>query len=76
MYAIRSYYENQPLTIDQVKILHTNKTAKLIAASLVMGAVIVGLDKKVQDALYDFGIDLGLLFQIQDDIIDESYNFV
>ena len=37
-----------------------------------MGAVIVELDKKVQDALYDFGIDLGLLFQIQDDIIDET----
>ncbi len=70
--AIDCYFENQPLTIDQVKILHTNKTAKLIAASLVMGAVIVGLDKKVQDALYDFGIDLGLLFQIQDDIIDET----
>ena len=37
-----------------------------------MGAVIVGLDLKVQKALYDFGIDLGLLFQIQDDIIDET----
>lgn len=70
--AIDCYFENQPLSIDQVKILHINKTAKLIAASLVMGAVIVGLDKKVQDALYDFGIDLGLLFQIQDDIIDET----
>ena len=54
------------------KTLQKNKTAKLIAASLQMGAVIVGLDKKVQDALYDFGIDLGLLFQIQDDIIDET----
>lgn len=70
--AIDCYFENQPLTIDQVKLLHINKTAKLIAASLVMGGVIVGLDKKVQDALYDFGIDLGLLFQIQDDIIDET----
>jgi len=70
--AIDCYFENQPLTIDQVKVLHINKTAKLIAASLVMGAVIVRLDRKVQDALYDFGIDLGLLFQIQDDIIDET----
>ena len=70
--AIDCYFENQPLTIDQVKVLHTNKTAKLIAASLQMGAVIVGLDTKVQKALYDFGIDLGLLFQIQDDIIDET----
>lgn len=70
--AIDCYFENQPLTIEQVKILHINKTAKLIAASLQMGAVIVGLDAQVQKELYDFGIDLGLLFQIQDDIIDET----
>ena len=70
--AIDCYFENQPLSIEQVKVLHTNKTAKLIAASMVMGAVIVGLDNKAQKALYDFGIDLGLLFQIQDDIIDET----
>ncbi|MEN8727573.1 MAG: polyprenyl synthetase family protein, partial [Sulfurovum sp.] len=70
--AIDCYFENKPLDLEQVKTLHKNKTAKLIAVSLQMGAVIVGLDKKVQDALYDFGIDLGLLFQIQDDIIDET----
>ncbi len=70
--AIDCYFENKPLALEQIKTLHTNKTAKLIAVSLQMGAVIVGLEKKVQDALYDFGIDLGLLFQIQDDIIDET----
>ena len=70
--AIDCYFENTPLTIEQVKELHRNKTAKLIAVSLQMGAVIVGLEKKVQDELYAFGIDLGLLFQIQDDIIDET----
>ncbi|UPT77704.1 polyprenyl synthetase family protein [Sulfurovum sp. XGS-02] len=70
--AIDCYFENQPLDIEQVKTLHKNKTAKLIATSMQMGAVIVGLEKKAQDALYDFGIDLGLLFQIQDDIIDET----
>ncbi len=70
--AIDCYFENKPLTLEQVKILHTNKTAKLIAVSLQMGAVIVGLEKKIQDELYAFGIDLGLLFQIQDDIIDET----
>ncbi len=70
--AIDCYFENTPLELEQVKTLHKNKTAKLIAVSLQMGAVIVGLEKKVQDALYDFGIDLGLLFQIQDDIIDET----
>ncbi len=70
--AIDCYFENKPLSLDEVKILHTNKTAKLIAASLQMGAVIVRLDREMQKTLYDFGIDLGLLFQIQDDIIDET----
>ncbi len=70
--AIDCYFENRPLELEQVKTLHKNKTAKLIAVSLQMGAVIVGLDKKAQDDLYAFGIDLGLLFQIQDDIIDET----
>ena len=68
--AIDLAYENKPLKLEQVEILHLNKTAKLIAASLVMGAVIVGLDSKVKDKLYKFGLDLGLLFQVQDDIID------
>ncbi len=70
--SIDLYFENEPLTLEQVKVLHKNKTAKLIATSLLMGAVIVGLRKSKQDELYDFGIDLGLLFQIQDDIIDET----
>ncbi|OHD97119.1 MAG: geranyl transferase [Sulfurimonas sp. RIFCSPHIGHO2_12_FULL_36_9] len=67
--AIDCYFENKPLSIEDVKILHTNKTAKLIAASLKMGAIIVGREK-LGEKLYDFGIKLGLLFQIQDDILD------
>ena len=72
--AIDLYFENRPLTLEQIKFLHKNKTAKLIATSLLMGAVIVELDKEEQDKLYSFGIDLGLLFQIQDDIIDETHS--
>ena len=67
--AIDCYFENKPLKVEDIKILHTNKTAKLIAASLKMGAIIVGRED-VGERLYDFGIKLGLLFQIQDDILD------
>jgi len=70
--AIDLYFENTPLNIEQIKELHINKTAKLIAASLQMGAVIAAQSKQTQDSLYDFGIGLGLLFQIQDDIIDKT----
>ncbi|MDD5717266.1 MAG: polyprenyl synthetase family protein [Sulfuricurvum sp.] len=67
--AIDCYFENQRLELDQVKMLHIHKTGKLIAASLQMGAYIVGREE-IAEELYDFGIDLGLLFQIQDDILD------
>ncbi|PHR59578.1 MAG: geranyl transferase [Arcobacter sp.] len=67
--AIDCQFENQPLRIEQVKILHINKTAKLIAASLQMGAIISGQNDLAKE-LYDFGIKLGLLFQVQDDILD------
>jgi farnesyl diphosphate synthase len=67
--AIDCYFENRPLKVEDIRVLHTNKTAKLIAASLKMGAIIVGKED-LADKLYDFGIKLGLLFQIQDDILD------
>ena len=67
--AIDCYFENKPLKVEDIKFLHTNKTAKLIAASLKMGAIIVGKEE-LGEKLYDFGIKLGLLFQIQDDILD------
>jgi len=70
--AIDCYFENQKLELSQLEFLHIHKTAKLIAASLKMGAVIANLDLETQTKLYDFGIDIGLLFQIQDDIIDET----
>ncbi len=67
--AIDCHFEHTRLNLEEVKFLHTNKTAKLIAAALQMGAVIVG-ESALEAPLYDFGIDLGLLFQIQDDILD------
>ncbi len=67
--AIDCYFENKPLALEDIKFLHTNKTAKLIAASLKMGAIIAG-EEKLEDMIYDFGLKLGLLFQIQDDILD------
>lgn len=69
--AIDCFFENKPLEVDAVKFMHVHKTAKLIASALEMGAIIAGVSKTFQSTLYDFGIKLGLLFQIQDDILDE-----
>lgn len=68
--AIDCHFENILLDIEQLKLLHINKTAKLIACALEMGVIIVGGDKTLQKNLYDFGLEVGLLFQIQDDILD------
>lgn len=70
--AIDCFFENQKLELEQLEFLHIHKTAKLIAASLKMGAIIAEYDLQTQEKLYNFGIDMGLLFQIQDDIIDET----
>ena len=69
--AIDLFFENKPLDIEKLKYLHIHKTAKLIAGSLKMGAIIADYDLETKNSIYDFGIELGLLFQMQDDIIDE-----
>lgn len=70
--AIDCFFEDKPLNIDELSFLHVHKTAKLIAASLLMGAVICEMKKGDQETLYGFGLKLGLLFQVQDDIIDAT----
>lgn len=46
------------------------KTAVLVAASLKMGAIIAGASDSDAEAIYDFGRDLGIAFQLQDDYLD------
>jgi geranylgeranyl diphosphate synthase type II len=46
------------------------KTAVLLAASVKIGAIIGGADDKDSELLYEFGRNLGLAFQIQDDLLD------
>jgi geranylgeranyl diphosphate synthase type II len=46
------------------------KTAVLLAASVKIGAIIGGADDKDSELMYEFGKNLGLAFQIQDDLLD------
>jgi geranylgeranyl diphosphate synthase type II len=46
------------------------KTAVLIAASLKTGAVVGGADKKDIENIYKFGENVGIAFQLQDDLLD------
>lgn len=46
------------------------KTSVLLAYALKIGAYVGGATKVQEQALYDFGLHLGLAFQIQDDVLD------
>lgn len=70
--ALDCNFEHQNLPLKQLKTIHLNKTAKLIAASLQMGGILAECDKKTCKILYKLGLDLGLFFQIRDDIIDAT----
>ena len=64
-------YEKKDFIVDEDYIhMIKLKTAVLIAASLKIGAFIGGADEKETKLLYDFGENIGLAFQIQDDILD------
>ena len=46
------------------------KTAVLLAGALKIGAIIGGADYKDTEKIYDFGINMGIAFQLQDDFLD------
>lgn len=46
------------------------KTSVLVACALKMGAIIAGADDNNAQLIYDFGLNLGLAFQLQDDYLD------
>jgi geranylgeranyl diphosphate synthase type II len=60
--------ESDPL--QRLERLHRNKTGKLLAASVVMGAMAGGASVESESDFREFALDLGLAFQIQDDVLD------
>jgi geranylgeranyl diphosphate synthase, type II len=64
-------FETQSVvTVDEYMNMIRLKTAVLIAASLKMGAVAGGASAEDAELLYDFGISIGLAFQLKDDLLD------
>ena len=63
--------EGQPLSEEELFFIMEKKTAALLRASLLMGAILGGAEEKVQEEIALFGENLGLAFQIRDDILDE-----
>lgn len=46
------------------------KTAVLLGSVLKIGAIVAGADEASQKIIYDFGVEIGMAFQLQDDILD------
>lgn len=62
--------EGQKISPEQLKYIHLGKTGALFRAALRTGAILAGAGTQDLQALTDYGLSLGLAFQITDDILD------
>ena len=62
--------EGRPATVETVEAIHREKTAALIRAAVVMGALCGGAGPATLDAVGKYGERIGLAFQIADDVLD------
>lgn len=67
--------EGRKLTMDQLQIIHANKTGKLLAYPFVAAGIIAQAGQSVLKKLRQAGELLGLAFQVRDDILDVTASF-
>lgn len=64
------FEKRDDVTADEYLEMIRLKTAVLIACALKMGAIVGGASRGDANELYDFGIHIGLAFQLKDDLLD------
>ena len=70
------YYEKQEgLSENILNFIMLNKTAKMIVSAIAVPAIVYGIDDRLINILTDYAENLGMLFQITDDILDVTGNF-
>ncbi len=62
--------EGERVSLDELEAVHRSKTGALIAASARIGGIAAGAPVSALEALERYGADLGLAFQIVDDVLD------
>lgn len=67
---IEAEEQTAPLTREQLLYIHENKTAALIQASMMVGAILAGATREEIDRIEKCAYNIGIAFQIQDDILD------
>lgn len=66
----QSEHLSQPLDENTINFIHKNKTAALLEAAFMCGGILGGASVEDVKILSDVAINVGLAFQIQDDILD------
>lgn len=64
--------EGQALVQEDLSTLHRLKTGALLTAPVVMGAIVAGAGREQWEAMADYGTNLGLAFQVMDDVLDAT----
>ncbi|MFK2824318.1 polyprenyl synthetase family protein [Bacillus sp. B190/17] len=62
--------ETKELTLEELEYIHKNKTGRLLAYSVMAGAMLSGADKHQLEHFRKYAFHIGLAFQIRDDILD------
>ena len=65
----------EKVTEELLMYIHENKTAALIQSSMMIGAILAGADEKQVNDIENIGYNIGIAFQIQDDILDVTGTF-
>ena len=68
-------YESEKVTKELLLYIHENKTAALIQSSMMIGAILAGATKEQITNIEKIGYNIGIAFQIQDDILDIEGSF-
>lgn len=63
--------EGKDISLDILKYMHKNKTGALIKESVRIGAILANADEKELEVLTKYAQNIGLAFQIKDDILSE-----
>lgn len=72
---IESENSAEPISGEQLMFIHEHKTAALIQAAMMIGGILAGADEIEVERLKQSAYDLGIAFQIQDDILDVTSTF-
>jgi geranylgeranyl diphosphate synthase type II len=69
------YWEGREFSPEIVASIHRRKTGGMIEGPVRMGAILGGAEEGKIEAFGDFGLHLGIAYQIADDLLDDRSNF-